>query len=82
MPDITGEIERRDGGGTVYLKLSFNTAVAIKTAIVHLVSRPESPLLPGEEERPLLALYDALDQVTSWPGTPWRTPPVDVDPDG
>ena len=67
MARIEAQREGSGDGGTVYLKLSFYTALAIKRAIVGLVSHPESPLVPPEDERPLLALYDALDQVTSWP---------------
>lgn len=73
MPDIQAEREGNSRGGTVYLKLPFDTACLIKRAIVKLVSRPESPLVPPMEESCLLALYDALDQVTAWPGTPWRS---------
>lgn len=70
MARIEAEREGDGDGGTVYLKFSFYTALAIKRAIVRVASRRESPLLPPEDERPLLALYDAIDQVTHWPGAP------------
>lgn len=53
-------------GGTVTITMSYDQAMALRRSIVRYLSRPESPLLPPEEESLLLACYDAISEVTDF----------------
>lgn len=75
MPEPRERVYSEFEGGTVYLRMSMRAGVELRRLIVAYLSLPEAPLLPPEQEDILLAIYDALCDVTEPALTRWYAPP-------